>query len=383
MKGGTNAPLSGSVKIQISGMYPEEFINLAADKEISLWDMEVAGKVLVFSTDFSSLKKLKQMQHDRSFSVEILRETGLVVWLRLLGKRKFLLVGFFCFCLAIYYLSGLVWTVELNGLEEINRAEVMEYIRDLGVYKWGKIRGLNLNEIEQNLYVKFPQMAWVAVDRTGTKISIRIVEKEYNPMQFGAVIDIVAEYDGIIFEMMVLKGIPIVEPGMTVAKGDVLIAGYRDGDNMINAAGSVKGRVFLEGYGEAALEEIEKSYTGRQQQVDILQLWGKKIPLSRRPRFDNYEVEESSTSIYSTNIVFLRRLYSEIILNTNIFSPAEADELALLRAMIAAHAQVEEQAVILSKEVEKVSLCEGMFGYRALLTVETSIGRERVQIRGE
>ena len=383
MKGGTNAALSGSVKIQISGMYPEEFINLAADKEIRVWDMEVAGKVLVFSTDFSSLKKLKQMQHDRGFSVEILRETGFVVWLRLLGKRKFLLVGFFCFCLAIYYLSGLVWTVELNGLEEINRAEVREYIRDLGVYKWGKIRDLNLNEIEQNLYVKFPQMAWVAVDRTGTKISIRIVEKEYNPMQFGAVIDIVAEYDGIIFEMMVLKGIPKVEPGMTVAKGDVLIAGYRDGDNMINAAGSVKGRVFLEGYGEAALEEIEKSYTGRQQQVDILQLWGKKIPLSRRPRFDNYEVEESSTSIYSTNIVFLRRLYSEIILNTNIFSPAEADELALLRAMIAAHAQVEEQAVILSKEVEKVSLGEGMFGYRALLTVETSIGRERVQIRGE
>ncbi|HCX78114.1 MAG TPA: hypothetical protein DG577_01740, partial [Firmicutes bacterium] len=72
----------------------------------------------------------------------------------------------FCFCLAIYYLSGLVWTVELNGLEEINRAEVREYIRDLGVYKWGKIRDLNLNEIEQNLYVKFPQMAWVAVDRT-------------------------------------------------------------------------------------------------------------------------------------------------------------------------------------------------------------------------
>ncbi|MDD3073124.1 MAG: sporulation protein YqfD [Eubacteriales bacterium] len=383
MKGGTNTPLSGSVKIQISGMYPEEFINLAADKEIRLWDMEVAGKVLVFSTDFSSLKKLKQMQHDRGFSVEILRETGFVVWLRLLGKRKFLLVGFFCFCLAIYYLSGLVWTVELNGLEEINRAEVMEYIRDLGVYKWGEIRRLNFNEIEQNLYVKFPQMAWVAVDRTGTKISIRIVEKEYNPMQFGAVIDIVAEYDGIIFEMMVLKGIPKVEPGMTVAKGDVLIAGYRDGDNMINAAGSVKGRVFLEGYGEAALEEIEKSYTGRQQQVDILQLWGKKIPLSRRPRFENYEVEESSTSIYSTNIVFLRRLYSEIILNTNIFSPAEADELALLRAMIAAHAQVEEQAVILSKEVEKVSLGEGLFGYRALLTVETSIGRERVQIRGE
>lgn len=383
MKRGNFSGLVGGAKIHIEGVYPEEFINQAANQGIKMWDIDASGKALIFSTDFNSLKKLKQMQLDRVFSLNILSETGLVVVLRRLVKRKFLLAGFFCFCLAIYYLSGLIWTIELNGLEEIQRAEVTEYVRELGLQKWGKIRRLNLNEIEQNLYLKFPQIAWVAVDRTGTKISIRVVEKEYNPLQFGAIIDIVAEYDGIIFEMMVLKGIPKAEPGMTVAKGDVLIAGYLDGDTVINAAGSVKGKVFLEGYGEAALHEIEKSYTGRQQQVDILQLWGKDLPLSRKPPYEYYEVEEFSASIYRDKIVYLRRLYSEVSLSTKNYSPQEADELARLRALIAAHAQVEEQAAILRKEVEKLSLGEGLFGYRVLLTAETNIGCERVQIRGE
>lgn len=383
MKGGKYSGLAGSAKVHIEGVYPEEFINQGANLGIKMWDIDASGKALVFATDFSSLKKIKKMQLDRGFSLDVLSETGFVVLLRRLVKRKFWLAGFFCFCLAIYYLSGLIWTIELNELEEINRAELTEYVRDFGLQKWGKIRGLDLDEIEQNLYLKFPQIAWVALDRKGTKISIRVVEKEYSPMQSGAIIDIVAEYDGIIFEMMVLKGIPKVEPGMTVAKGDVLIAGYMDGDNRINAAGSVKGKVFLEGYGEAALHEIEKSYTGRQQQVDILQLWGKDLPLSRKPKYEYYEVEESSASIYRSNIVFLRRLYSEISLSTKNFSPQEADELARLRALIAAHAQIEEQAAILSKEVEKISLGEGLFAYRVLLTVETNIGCERVQIRGE
>ncbi len=114
-----------------------------------------------------------------------------------------------------------------------------------------------------------------------------------------------------------------------------------------------------------------------------MQLWGKDLPLSRKPKYEYYEVEESSASIYRSNIVFLRRLYSEISLSAKNFSPQEADELARLRALIAAHAQIEEQAAILSKEVEKISLGEGLFAYRVLLTVETNIGCERVQIRGE
>ncbi len=379
MKGGRQA---GCVKVRVQGFQAEELINQASNKSINIWNIEKQGSAVIFSTDFHGLKQLRGLEKDREFKVEILRESGFSVWLRRIWRRKFWMLGFFCFCLAIYYLSGLVWNIELKGADKIDSKELVEYIGDFGLYKWGKVRNLELNDIEQNLYLKFPEIAWVAVERKGTKVVISLVEKKYNPMQFGAVIDIVAEYDGIIFEMMVLKGIAKVKPGMTVAKGDVLIAGYRDGDQVVNAAGSVKGKVFIEGYGEAALVEIEQSYTGNQRKVDILELWGKKITLSRMPNYEHYEVEELPTKVFRDCIVLRHRLYSEVTRRTNNFSPGEAEELARFRALIAADAQLNPYAVITNKEVESLSE-QSPFIYRVLLTVETDIGSEMVQIRGE
>lgn len=379
MKGGR---LVGSVKVGVHGFRAEELINQASRKGIKVWNIQEQESTVIFSTDSSGLKQLRGLEKAGDLTVEILRESGFLVWLKRIWRRKFWVVGFFCFCLAIYYLSGLVWSIELKGADQIDSKELEDYISDFGLYRWGKVRNLELNDIEQNLYLKFPQIAWVAVERKGTKVIISLVEKKYNPMQFGAVIDIIAKYDGIIFEMMVLKGIAKVKPGMTVAKGDVLIAGYRDGDQVVNAAGSVKGKAFIEGYGEAALVEIEQSYTGNQRQVDILELWGKKITLSPMPKYEYYEIEESFTEIFRDKVLLRHRLYSEITKRTNNFSPGEAEDLARFRALIAADVQLGPHAVITNKEVESLSQ-QSPFIYRVLLTVETDIGNEMVQIRGE
>jgi len=379
VKGGRLFGGAGSVKARVEGIHLEELINQASLKGIKVWDIERQGSAVVFSTDYFGLKQLRK---EKELVLEIIGERGLLVWLRRVWSRKFWLAGFFCFCFLLYYLSGFIWAIEVQGTEKIDREELLDYVGEFGLYRWGKVRSLELNEIEQNLYLKFPDIAWVAVERSGTKVVIRLVEKQLNPIQRGAVIDIVAAYDGIIFEMMVLKGIAQVKPGMTVAKGDVLIAGYRDGEQVVNAAGSVKGKVFIEAYGEAAVEETEQSYTGDQRQVDILELWGKKIPLSRRPKYQHYEVEESSTAIFRNLIVWRRQTFSEISLRTNRFSPKEAEELALYRALVAAHAQLDPDAVIINKEVECLSQ-RSPFIYRVFITAETDIGSEMVQFRGD
>lgn len=382
MKGGRVFPGAGRVRARAQGVYVEEIINQASFKGIRVWDLARQGSAVVFSTDHYGLKQLRQLE-EKGLVLEIIRERGLATWLRRVWRRKFWLAGFFCFCLILYYLSGLIWHIEVRGADIIDREELTEYVGDFGLYKWGNVRRLELNEIEQNLYLKFPELAWVAIERSGTKVVIRLVEKEFNPMQKGAVIDIVAEYDGIIFEMMVLKGIAKVEPGMTVAKGDVLIAGYREGEQVVNAAGSVKGKVFIEAYGEAAVVETEQSYTGNQRQVDILELWGKKVPLSRLPKYQRYEVEESSASIFWEGIVLRRRIYYEVSGRTNHFSPEEAEELALYRALVAAHAQLDPEAVITNKEIESLSQ-QSPFIYSVFITAETDLGREEmVQFKGE
>ena len=371
------------VKVRIEGVHPEEIINRAAAKGIKIEDPEAAGKVLVLTTDYRGYKSLIALGLEQGFSLTKLGARGLLPFVQRLVRRKFFLIGFLCFCWAVYYISGLVWTIQLDGLVSIDQHEFLVQAAEFNLRKGANIRRLDLDEIEHSLYLAFPQIAWVAVERMGAKIRIRVVEREYNPLEFGAVIDIVAEYDGIIFEMMVLKGIPQVEPGMTVVKGDILIAGYRDGDNQVSAAGFVTGRVFLEGYGEATLAETEKRYTGREEQVSALRIWGRELPLSRKPRYQHYEVEESAVSIYGSQLVLIQRRYSEIMLISKTYSHQEADELARLRALIAAHGQADVQATIIKKEIENISSGPDCFGYRVLLTIETNIGCEKVQTREE
>lgn len=383
MKGEKYSKFIGWVKVLVAGIHPEEFINLAARSGLVTWNYRTTGKELSFITNYQGLKKLKMIQGEYRFSYTLLAERGIIPGVRRLWRRKFLLVGLFCFCLALYYLSGLVWVVKMDGLSTLDPAVVTEFLGEYGLKKWGKIRDLNLNAIEQNLYLKFPEIAWVAIDRKGAKISLRVVEKEFSPLEYGAVIDIVAAYDGIIFEMMVLKGIPQVEPGMTVAKGDVLITGSWEGENAINAAGSVQGKVFLLGEGEAATQENEKTYTGREKLVKILLAWGKEIPLSRKPKFAQYEILDTSQALFGKDVQLLHRKYTEITLEKKEYTPAAAADLARQRALVAVHSQLGEKAKILAKEIEVIPVNDAHFSCRVLLTAETSMGAERVRVKGD
>ena len=385
MKGGRVLGLLGYAEIKVTGRYPEKFINLASAQGIRMWDTEITLEQMVFKTDLFSLQGLDSIQQKTGCTVQVQNKSGLLVTARFLLQRRFLLAGFFCFLLTLYFLSGLIWTIEVDGLKELTREQITQSVEPMGISQWAPIRSLDLNDIEEKLYIKYPEISWIAVDRSGTKISIRIVEKEYDPLQFGKAIDIVAEYDGIISEMMVLQGIAMVEPGMTVAKGDVLIAGYSETSGIVNAAGSVKAIIYLEGYGEGALEEVERVITGVEKQVNFLEIGKYSIALSPRDHgFMHFDVTETVRPVRG-NLLPIRLtslVFQEINLIIHEYTPDEAEELARERAMISAHSQVNEHADILKKEVQDITLENKIYRYKVLLTIESNIGKEAVT-RGE
>jgi len=378
--------LLGAASVLVSGKCPEKFINLASENGIKIWDIVQSSGNIKCKTDLSSLKKLEQFLQHTEFSLEVTAKSGVIPIAQFLVQRKFLLAGFFCFWLILFYLSGLVWQVDIEGLERVNKSTFVQYVETQGLHKWAKLKRLDLKAIEKQLPLQFPEIAWAAVERSGTRVLIRVVEKDYDPVQHGEVIDIVAEYDGIITEMMVLQGVSMAEAGMTVAEGDVLIAGYRENGKAVNAAGSIKAIVYFEGYGEAGLEEIKKEHTGQEETVRILQLGELSMPLTRKqPEFAHYDVAESVRYLRGkpgSPVRLVERRYREIKLTVLTYTPEQASALALKRAKLMAHQRVEEHADLLKTEVLDMTQ-ETIFRFRVLLTAETRIGRERVQTRGE
>lgn len=376
----------GSAHVKVLGSAPEKFINLALSAGARLWDATLTEDELLFMTDLTSLKTLAKVQAETGYIMEVQRKTGPLVFARFLLGRKFLLLGFFCFWIILYYLAGLVWNLNVVGLTTLERDEILGYVESLGLEKWAKWRRLDFNAIEEELYVQFPEIAWVAVERSGTNIAIRIVEKEPDPLLLGEPIDIVAEFDGIISEMMVIQGHAQVTPGMTVAKGDVLISGFISRDTLVNAAGYIKAIVYVEGYGEAALEEVDREFTGNEALVKVLQLGDKNIYLSSRKHgFANFEIVESRRYLRGNSrlpIVLVEQHFRETELKIIAYTPQEADELARSRAMHLAHTQVGEHADLLKTEVKNISI-DDIFRYKVTLTIETKIGRESQSIGGE
>lgn len=387
MKHGKFIGWLGKADVKVHGRYPEKFINLASASGVRMWDSLLSSEELYFKTDITSLKTLETVRDKLGYTMEVQRKSGLLVLTQFMLRRKYLLAGFLCFWIILFYLSGLVWKLEITGLEKIEHSEVVNLVETLGLRKWSWLRNVNLNVIEEELYLKFPEIAWVAVERSGTKISIRIVEKEYDPLQFGEAIDIVAEFDGIISEMMVMQGIPRVQPGMTVAKGDVLISGYMDNGRLINAAGSVKAVIFIEGYGEAGVEEVEKQYTGKEKVVRIMQIGGLSIPLTPgKHDFSEFEVVESVRFLRGNSkqpVRLVERKFLEVYYTINRYTPEQAEELAKERALLMAHQQVREHADLLKTEVRELTMENNIYRCKILLTFESKIGQEKVQIRRE
>ncbi|HOB34125.1 MAG: sporulation protein YqfD [Firmicutes bacterium] len=386
MKNGSMLAVLGTVEIEAGEISPEEFINRAREAGARLWNISAVGGKVQCKTDIFSYNRLVAVQKQTGCTLTVLKKSGLCVLARTVWLRKLLLVGFMGFWLTLYFLSGLVWHIRVEGARTLDEAEILEYVRSLGLEQWASIRDIDLNRMERELTLRFPEIAWVAVERQGTQITIRIVEREADPLQFGVPVDIVAENDGIIIEMKVIQGIPLVEPGMTVAKGDVLISGFKDEKGIVNAAGFVRALVYIEGYGEAAVEERVKVFTGNEFTARYLTLGNKKIALTRRnhrfARFEKVETRRFFRGNPRIPIGLLEQRYREVELQTVRHTPEEARELARERAMLRAHQQLGEHADLLETKVYDIT-ADDVFRVKVVLTAETRIGRQKAQAKGE
>lgn len=381
--------LLGWCRVRVTGIFPEKFINLAAARQVRMWDTKQGKDEVSFRTDLFSASKLDEIYRRTGCSGEVVARGGLAVYAGYLRQRKMLIVGFFCFWLLLWHASGLVWRLEIEGTEQVDRQQVLQLAADMGLTRWARHQQLDLNAIENEIQINFPQISWVAIDRQGTYVKIRIVEKEFDPLQGTAPIDIVAAHDGIIAKIMVLQGRAVVEPGMTVAKGDVLIAGYRTEQGLVNAAGAVSGIVYLEGYGECGLREVTRVATGKAVTHYRLRIGGREVALSRRRHgFSQYDVEVDERPLRwgRPDVALVRVTYREIELEEDIYSEEQARDTARERALLQVHQQVENEpdARIITQEVIELSLDnEELFRFKVRLEVETSIGTEAIQSGGE
>ena len=226
----------------------ERFINILKHKNIKLWPKK--QKYIIYSKNY---REVLQYADKVSVLVKLVGKTGLPYFFAKHKKRKIFFILFFVFIIYIININNYIWEIKIECGDYYSDEQILQFISD-DVHIGTRKKKVDCDELEAKLMEKYDRFCWVNCYYRGTVFFVEFSEtaKQSEVDEYDKPCNIVAAKDCIITDSVSSKGINMVEPGMEVKKGDVLISGIiyitNDYDELtdtkyINAKGEVKGQV--------------------------------------------------------------------------------------------------------------------------------------------
>lgn len=353
--------LRGYVIIKIVGQYAERLINQAAFSGLYLWDIRrIEENTLLAKVSVRGFFKLHFLARKTKCRIYIMQKRGLYFALNRLRRRKILLLGVVFFIATIYLLSSIVWKVEVNTQSEELKDTILKDLE-----QWGLKPGIFKHNLDKQYFLdkillNYKNVSWAEIEIRGSRVIVEVVERKMPPdLEEDDPCHIVAAKDGIIEEVLPLKGEAVVKPGDTVSKGDVLISGsvsLAGGDSgekklLVRAKGIVKARVWYMESVEVPLVETVKRYTGRVKKAYKIRFGNKELYFQLgKVNFSSYEEEE----LKARNII--SSMFDSVSLNPILYREVKEEKqfLGVEGASQEANRRLAEKLKILSGEVQIV-----------------------------
>lgn len=383
----------GYLVISLEGRGIPRLLNFTTQNGIYFWDLSYKGDMVTVKIRPRDFKRLRPLLRKTSCRVKILQKKGVPFVILQGWRRKGLIIGIVLFCIIIHFLSLFVWSINIEGNKDVTCEEIIAVLEKYGI-SYGMLKGtLELSEIERNLLLEIEELKWVGASLKGVYLDIQIVERLMEPPADEGM-DLYAAKDGLVMDILVLAGQAAVEPGNTVKKGDLLIAGKMpvshleegaedsspdgsagDDDTVeVKARGMVEALVWYESYAEAPLQRVLKNKTGNfSRSFSVLvgdklyHIWG-----PQESQYRNYEMEIIKHSFVWRNlrlpVELLSNGYWEYEVDIMPVSPYEALDQARDAALKEINSLLPRGVTIRKRYVDEFFFFElGTVGCRAVV----------------
>lgn len=201
-------------------------------------------------------------------------------------KRYGIFFGIVIFAVLMFSLSQIIWSIEIEGNKRLSEEEVLSLLESCEVSEGMWNRKIDSDRTRILMMNRSRDIAWVSVNVSGMIARVQISETTLkdNAESTEQYANIVASKDGVITDITVECGKPMVAVGDTVKKGELLISGIieeRDGDmSLVNAKGTVLARTEQTVEVTKSLTEQIKEKKGEKLKKISVNLFGKSINFS-------------------------------------------------------------------------------------------------------
>jgi len=241
--------MRGSVELELFGAFPAGVLNSAASEGIELWDVQSRDEhSLRLKTFEKNLARLERLARRAGCEVDIRKRVGGREGLRRVLRRPVLLAGLLVTALLLTASSLFVWDVEVQGTRRLSRGEVLRALEDCGFGVGSFWPGVKTDLLRSEVMVRLPELAWMAVNVSGSRATVAVAERQPKPEMYDAAdaCSLVAARDGLVRRVNVLAGSAQVKEGEIVTAGRVLIAGSSDSLNGMPRAVRARGSVMAD-----------------------------------------------------------------------------------------------------------------------------------------
>lgn len=280
----------GSVKVRIEGRGMERFFNIAAQRGITIAEIEtketkkarkadpvrkkedIAEKIhaaeysrrkytqkdecikrnesekdnadiektVYFWTSPRDFKRLKPIARKTDVRLRITEKHGFPFWL-ILGRRRSLWVGgLAAFFLLLYLSSFYVWDISFDGNRRFTDETLLHFMNGIPVQCGMRKSRISCADLENRIRNAFPEISWVSAELTGTRLTVHVRENDgilKAETKSETPCELTAEADGTVTKIIVRNGIARVKAGDEVKAGDVLVSGelpiYDDSETLV------------------------------------------------------------------------------------------------------------------------------------------------------
>lgn len=214
--------LQGRVLFAARGNQLARFINEGIRQGIVFYKTQRSEKGLkaqVRIHDFPRLRRPARRTHTR---IRIVAKYGWPFIGARWRRRKFLLAGILFIGIALATLSQMILSISIGGNTTIPSQQLFDSAERHGLKTWTWQDSVDLNKVAKALVEEFPDAAWIGISSKGTRVEIKVVQK-VRPQVPGEAGNLVAGKAGLVEQVMVIQGTPLIHEGEIVKPGQVLI----------------------------------------------------------------------------------------------------------------------------------------------------------------
>ncbi|QCJ43510.1 sporulation protein YqfD [Bacillus sp. S3] len=353
----------GRVTVKVSGKGLERFINVLTRNGLHVWQVKRHGtETITFKMRVQDALKIRHFARKADCKLSFLGRSGAPFLFRRLLKNSGFMLGAAAFLFIIFFLSNVIWGIEIKGAKPATEYQIRKELDKMGV-KIGKVQFLvdNVEGIQRQLTDRIGALTWVGVELKGTTYHLQVVEKNEpkKPEQLSPQ-NLIAKKKAIIVQMFVETGQKVVDIHDHVEKGQLLVSGLFGNDEnpeLTAATGEVWGETWYKSDVQLPLETNFNVYTGKEKQKHALLMGNLEIPIwgFGKPEYKKYETEKTVHKLHFLNwelpLSYVNKTIREREEYLRTYSKQEAEQYALELAKKEIKSKLGEDAIIKDEKI--------------------------------